>query len=63
MVIHGKADTMIPFDHGVRVHQAAYPESVIWLVPNVGHVDAFPKYPEEYVDRVVDYFERQIHGQ
>ena len=60
MVIHGKADTMIPFNHGVRVHQAAHPESVIWLVPGVDHIDAFVTYPEEYVERLADYFNKQI---
>lgn len=60
MVIHGTADTRIPYDHGVRVYKAAYPGSVIWLVPGVDHVDAFSTYPEEYVDRLVDYFNKQI---
>jgi len=60
MVIHGKADTMIPFDHGVRVHRTAHPESIIWLVPNVGHIDAFLTYPEEYVDRLVEYFHKLL---
>lgn len=60
MVVHGKADTTIPFDHGVRVHKAAHPESIIWLLPDVGHIDAYKIYPEEYVERVADYFDEQL---
>jgi len=60
MVIHGMADSRIPVDHGVRVHKAAHSESSIWLVPEVGHVDAFLTYPEEYVERLVDYFQAHL---
>ena len=63
MVIHGTADTRIPYDHGVRVHEAAHPESRIWLVPEVDHIDAFQTYPEEYVERIVDYFNGQLRVQ
>lgn len=60
LVIHGTADTRIPVGQGVRVHQAAHPDSSIWLVPEVDHVDAFSTHPEEYVARVVDYFTRRL---
>ena len=63
MVIHGTADARIPCDHGVRVYEAAYPGSTIWLVSDVDHVDAFSTYPEEYVERVVDYFNGQLCAQ
>ena len=63
MVIHGTADARIPCDHGIRVYEAAHPGSTIWLVPDVDHVDAFSTYPEEYVEKVVDYFDRQLCAQ
>ena len=56
MVIHGKADARIPYDHGVRVHGAADRESILWLLPDVEHVDAFITYPDEYANRVSSYF-------
>ncbi len=73
-VIHGKEDTRIPYTHGERVYDAAYQErtivqdgtlityqgSTIWLIPGVGHVDAFLDYPEEYVLRVTEYFMGQL---
>ncbi|MBI4299056.1 MAG: alpha/beta fold hydrolase [Chloroflexi bacterium] len=63
LVIHGTADQRIPPEHGTRVYKAAHPDSVIWLVPGVEHVDAFLKHPDEYVDRVVDYFNRRLGTQ
>jgi pimeloyl-ACP methyl ester carboxylesterase len=60
LLIHGTADTRIPVGQGVRVHQAAHPDSTIWLVPEVDHVDAFSTHPDEYVARVVDYFARRL---
>ena len=63
LVIHGTEDTRIPFDHGVRVHEASNSESKIWLVPGVEHVDAFLTHPNEYVERVDDYFKGRLQPQ
>ncbi len=60
LVIHGMADTRIPFEQAVRVHKAAHPQSDIWLVPEVDHVDAFLTHPEEYVERMASYFEGRL---
>ena len=62
LVIHGKGDTRIPFEHGVKVHKAAHPRSSIWLVPEVEHVDAFLAYPDKYVQRVMAYYEARLGG-
>ena len=61
LVIHGKEDSRIPFEHSVKVHEAAHPESSIWLVPDVGHVEAFVTYPEKYVERVAAYFNERLN--
>jgi dipeptidyl aminopeptidase/acylaminoacyl peptidase len=60
LIIHGKEDTRIPFEHSVRVHANAHPDSDIWLVPNVEHIDSFLTYPEEYTNRLADYFRNQL---
>jgi pimeloyl-ACP methyl ester carboxylesterase len=56
LVIHGEEDKRIPWEHGQRVAAAAADGSFLWLVPGVDHVDAFLTYPDEYVDRVTEYF-------
>ena len=56
LVIHGTGDERIPWEHGQRVAEAAPEGSFLWQVPDVDHVDAFLTYPDEYVDRVTEYF-------
>ena len=60
LVIHGTGDERIPVEHGVRVHMASHRDSVLWLVPDVGHADAFKERPEEYVERVAAYFSGRL---
>ena len=63
LVIHGTADSRIPYQQGQRVQQGAPAGSSIWLVPGVGHVDAFATYPEEYVERVSAYLDGRFGSQ
>ena len=56
LVIHGTEDKRIPLEQGQRVADAAKEGSSIWLVPEVDHVDAFLTYPDEYTERVDEYF-------
>lgn len=57
LVIHGDADERIQWQQGERVAAAAPEGTEFWLVPGVGHVDAFKSHPEEYTERVVEYLE------
>ena len=63
LVIHGNADTRIPTEHGIRVHEAAHAKSEIWLVPSADHGEAFYNFPDDYVERVVSYFRTQLTGE
>ena len=56
LVIHCLDDDRIPAEQGLRVYSAAHPESELWTVAALGHVEAFSTYPDEYVDRVSAYF-------
>ncbi len=60
LFIHGMEDTRIPFNHSARVHAKAHPDSDIWIVPNVDHIDSFLTYPDEYTDRLIGYFRNQL---
>ena len=62
LVIHGEGDTRIPSDHGQKVYDAAPQGSSIWLVPDVDHVDAFLTHPDEYVNRIMVYYEARLGG-
>lgn len=62
-VIHGMADTRIPYFHGVRIHKAAPPGSRLWLVPDAPHTSAFLMHPEEYVERIAEYFDSRLRAE
>ena len=63
LLIHGEADTRIPIEHGVRVHKEAYAESKMWVVPSADHGEAFSRFPDDYMDRVVSYFRMQLSSE
>jgi pimeloyl-ACP methyl ester carboxylesterase len=62
LVVHGEADDRIPCEHGSRLHEAAHPDSQLWLVPGVDHVDAYIDLPDEYIEKVTSYFESRIRS-
>lgn len=60
LVIHGDNDQRIPYAHGQRVHAAAPQGSDFWLVEGAAHAETFQVAPEEFTDRVTDYFNQQL---
>lgn len=62
LLIHGTADTRIPFENSVRVHSAANPQSRLWLVPQAAHTRAFGNGNGEYIDRIASYFNERLGG-
>ena len=60
LVIHGIADQRVPWEQGQRVSDAAKEGSVMWLLPEVGHVDSFLEQPDEYVVKVSEYFDERL---
>ncbi len=63
LVVHGEADSRVPVAQGSRVHGAAHPDSDIWLLPGIGHTDAFPTHPDEYIQRVADYLDGRLSAE
>ena len=58
LFIHGKLDDVFPCEHSVRLYQAAgNPDNQLWLVPNAGHVRSFMVYPDEYMERILSFFD------
>ena len=56
-LIHGtNTDTRVPLEHSIRVHKAAQKDSTLWKVEGVGHVGAFNKHPNKYVERIIEYY-------
>jgi dipeptidyl aminopeptidase/acylaminoacyl peptidase len=61
-IIHGEADSLVPVEHARRIFSVIedQPGNEIWLLPGVGHVDAYQSAPDEYIRRVVAFFDREL---
>ncbi|HSB34230.1 MAG TPA: alpha/beta hydrolase [Nitrospirota bacterium] len=58
LIMHGEADTIVPFHHAETLFAAAKPPKELWLVPAEGHVRSFANdvvrtQVVEYIDRVL----------
>ena len=60
LVIHGGADSRIPAEQSVRIHDSASAGSELWLVHGSEHADAVVDEPDEYVERVEAYFNSRL---
>lgn len=58
LLIHSKTDERIPYEHSVRLKSASpNQDTVMWTVAKAEHAKAFISYPEEYLDKITEYFE------
>jgi fermentation-respiration switch protein FrsA (DUF1100 family) len=59
--IHGEDDPVIPVEETVELHKISdNPDDRIWIVPRAEHVNVYRKMPEEYVERVSQFFQKHI---
>lgn len=56
LIIHGLDDTGVPPDNSERNYAAAGEPKAIWWVPGAEHVRAFEVEPDEYKQRVIQFF-------
>ena len=61
LIIHGEEDERVPIDHGERVAAAAPEGTIFWSTDAPGHVESFGDYPDEYFQRVDEYFDRRLN--
>ncbi len=59
-IIHGTADKDVRPPNGQRLYDAALSPKQIWWVPGAGHVEARGMYPDEYAQRVVQFFNQTL---
>jgi uncharacterized protein len=60
LLIHGDDDTAVPPSHARRLYDAAGEPRELWTVPGAGHVGAYFADREQYLVRVVGFFERSL---
>jgi fermentation-respiration switch protein FrsA (DUF1100 family) len=62
-LMQGGADVAISPDSGQKLYDAAGEPKELWFDPALGHVDFDKVYPEEYEQRVVEFFDLYLFGQ
>jgi pimeloyl-ACP methyl ester carboxylesterase len=62
LLIHGTADYYVPLNHAYELQRAgaADPNLQLWIVPGAEHVRAFRLVPEEYLRRVIGFFDAYL---
>lgn len=59
LLIHCSTDEEVPMSH-FELLKAAVPSAETWLVPGCSHSEAYNAIPEEYTNRVVQFFSEAI---
>ena len=61
LFIQGELDDTVPPEHASNLLAASNnPLNELWLLPDVGHVEAYINYPEEYMSRVTSFFDEAL---
>jgi fermentation-respiration switch protein FrsA (DUF1100 family) len=61
LFIQGELDDVVPPEHASRLLAAsANWRNQLWLIPDVGHVEAYASYPDEYMARVTAFFDSAL---
>jgi fermentation-respiration switch protein FrsA (DUF1100 family) len=57
LFIHGEDDTFVPLEHVYRLYEASQnPGDMLWIAPDATHVKSYINNPEEYIERITDFF-------
>ena len=61
LFIHGEADSKIPIENSkLLVETAGLAKDSLWVVPGADHVKSYETAPQEYMDKVVTFFEDNL---
>lgn len=61
LFIHGDADETIPVSHAYRLFNAAHNTmDQLWIVPGAGHTQAYKTQPEEYINKITEFFDTAL---
>lgn len=63
LVIHGTADTLIPFEHGKKVYEAARQPKEFWVGEGAEHCGTYFLDRPGYCERVAAFFERAFDSE
>ncbi len=58
LIVHGEQDSLVPFEHGRRLYEAANEPKEFYPIPGAGHNDTYERGGEEYFVRLSSFWER-----
>lgn len=62
-LIHGERDRSVPASDARRLYEAAGQPKELWLAPNADHRAVDQLYPDEYMARVLNFFDKWLASQ
>lgn len=62
-LIHGERDRSVPASDARRLYEAAGQPKELWIAPGADHRAVDQLYPEEYMDRVLAFFDKWLASQ
>lgn len=57
-IIHGDADELVPTWMGQEIYDVASGDKQLWIVPGVGHIDAYKMKTAEFEERLRDFLKK-----
>lgn len=62
LLIHGEKDSQIPVENTRLLYENSNKNRTeLWIVPNADHGMAFALYPEEYKNRIIQFFDKHLN--
>lgn len=59
LFIHGEFDNIVPVENALKLyHSSSNPNNKLWIVPEAGHVGSFKACPDEYIAKVIAFFDQ-----
>jgi fermentation-respiration switch protein FrsA (DUF1100 family) len=62
LIVHGERDDLIPVENAHHLYQAAQEPKELYLIPNAGHTNFVHAGGEAYVQKIVEFFDRNLLG-
>jgi fermentation-respiration switch protein FrsA (DUF1100 family) len=59
-IIQGMSDTMVPLQSAQQLFNAAGEPRYLWTEEKAYHLNMFAKYPKEYEERVIGFFNETV---
>ena len=65
LIIHSTVDDLVPVSNAYELQKAgaSNPNLEVWIVKGSGHVTAFADYRQEYLDRLIAFFDKYLPHQ